>query len=258
MRRLGFLTVILFFAGSALPAQGVAYPPPTHLITIPTAGVLVRGSFAMEMRIQRAGGLSIGLRTGITDRFQFGVSYGASRLIGDSTVAWYPRPEASIKYRLIDETDRIPGMAIGIDTQGFGAYHPEDSRQRYDIKSYGLYLSASKNWKIPLGNMGLHAGTNYSFTERADGDSDPSLFFGWDMELNPELSLLVEYNAALNENNRTARNMSLNGGGYLNAAVRWTFVEHLHFEMDFNNLLFDQNKVSSFNRELKITYIEYF
>jgi outer membrane receptor protein involved in Fe transport len=52
--------------------------------------------------------------------------------------------------------------------------------------------------------------------------------------------------------------MSINKGGYLNAAIRWTFVEHLHLEINFNNLLFDEEKVEYFKRELKITYIEYF
>ena len=78
------------------------------------------------------------------------------------------------------------------------------------------------------------------------------------MEINPELSLLVEYNAALNENDMTAESLALNRGGFLNAAVRWTFVDRLHIEMDFNNLLFDDDKVNYFNRELKIIYIEYF
>ena len=83
-------------------------------------------------------------------------------------------------------------------------------------------------------------------------------FFGFDMEFTPELSILLEYNAALNENDMTAKTMSFSKGGYLNAAIRWTFVERLHIEMDFNNLLFDDEKVDYFKRELKITYIEYF
>ena len=91
-----------------------------------------------------------------------------------------------------------------------------------------------------------------------DRDSDINYFFGFDMEFNPELSFLMEYNAALNENDMTAKTLAINRGGYLNAAIRWTFVERLHIEMDFNNLLFDENKVDYFNRELKITYIEYF
>ena len=99
---------------------------------------------------------------------------------------------------------------------------------------------------------------SYNFLETADGDEDPNLFFGLDLEFNPELSILMEWNAALNENNMQSNKLAINKGGYLNAAVRWTFVDHLHIELDFNNLLFDDDKVDYFNRELKITYIEYF
>jgi hypothetical protein len=235
-----------------------SYPPPSTLITIPTAGTLVRGSFAFEIRIQNHGGLIAGLSAGITDRFQFGLSFGANNLIGDDSLQWYPRPEANVKYRIIDESSSMPGIAVGINTQGYGVYNSADSLKRYAVKAYGLYLAASKNWKTFLGNLGIHGGINYNFIETNDGDRDPNLFFGFDMELNPELSLLLEYNAALNENDMTAKTIALNRGGYLNAAVRWTFVERLHIEIDFNNLLFDQDKVDYFNRELKLTYIEYF
>ena len=78
------------------------------------------------------------------------------------------------------------------------------------------------------------------------------------LELNPEFSILLEYNSALNENDMTAETMSISRGGYLNAALRWSFVESLHLELDLNNLLFDDEKVEYFKREIKITYIEYF
>ena len=152
----------------------------------------------------------------------------------------------------------MPGIAVGINTQGFGRFHEADSLQRYDTKAFGAYVAASKNWASPFGNMGLHSGINYNFTEVDDGDSDPNLFIGFDIELNPEFSILMEYNSALNENDMTAKNMSINKGGYLNAAIRWSFVESLYLEFDFNNLLFDDEKVDYFKREIKITYIEYF
>ncbi len=250
------LTIILL--SGMLAAQGTSYPPPVNLITIPTAGTLVRGSFAVDMRIQKNGSLTAGLSAGLTDRFMFGISYGASQLIGDLEPTAYPRPEAMLKYRLIDETTSMPGFAIGLDTQGHGIYHPDDSLKRYDIKAYGFYGSASKNWRFLLGNLGLHGGMNYNFTETADEDTDINLFVGTDIELNPEFSILMEYNAALNDNDQSVKSLALNKGGYLNAAVRWTFVEHLHIELEFNNLLFDKDKVKYFNRELKITYIEYF
>ncbi len=232
------------------------YPPPTDLISVPTAGTLMRGSFSMDMRIQDEGGLVLGLSAGITDRFQFGMSFGSPNLIGDENLEWYPRPEAKLKYLIVDENLSMPALALGLNTQGSGDY--VDTLQRYEIKALGLYGAMSKNWKSPLGNIGLHTGLNYSFLETEDGDSDPNLFFGIDVEFNPEFSFLLEYNSALNENGMTARTMSVSKGGYLNAALRWSFVESLHLELHLNNLLFDDEEVDYFKRELKITYIEYF
>ena len=238
--------------------QAQDYPPPTDLITIPTAGTLGRGSFSMDMRIQDEGGLITGLSVGITDRFQFGLSYGSPNLIGDDSLVWYPRPEARMKYLVIDEDMSLPGIAFGMNTQGFGRYYSQDTLQRYDTKALGIYLAASKNWISPVGNLGFHSGLNYSFLETKDGDEDINLFFGIDLELNPEFTILFEYNTAFNENGMTAETMSISKGGYLNAAVRWSFVESLHLELNFNNLLFDDEEVEYFKREIKITYIEYF
>ena len=196
------------------------YPPPTDLISVPTAGTLMRGSFSMDMRIQDEGGLVLGLSAGITDRFQFGMSFGSPNLIGDENLEWYPRPEAKLKYLIVDENLSMPALALGLNTQGSGDY--VDTLQRYEIKALGLYGAISKNWKSPLGNIGLHTGLNYSFLEIEDGDSDPNLFFGMDVEFNPEFSFLLEYNSALNENGMTARTMSVSKGGYLNACLLYT------------------------------------
>ena len=157
------------------------YPPPTTLVTVPSAGTLVRGSYSMEMRVQKGGGLTTSLSVGITDRFQFGLSFGSANLIGDDSLIWYPRPEANLKYRLIDETESMPGVSFGVNTQGLGHFNAADSLMRYDVKAMGLYLAGSKNWKTPLGNLGVHAGTNYNFSEVNDGDKDMNYFFGFDM-----------------------------------------------------------------------------
>ena len=52
-------TTLLFLIYFSL-LKGQDYPPPTDLITIPTAGTLMRGSFSMDMRIQAGGGLIMG------------------------------------------------------------------------------------------------------------------------------------------------------------------------------------------------------
>ncbi len=239
-------------------ARGQEYPPPTDLITVPTAGTLNRGSFSMDMRIQGGGGLILGLSAGITDRFQFGLSFGSPNLIGDDSLNWYPRPEAKLKYLVLDEQMTLPGLSIGLNTQGYGNYSREDSLLRYDVKGLGLYCATSKNWKTLIGNTGLHTGINYNFLEIADGDKDPNLFFGIDFEFNPEFSFLLEYNSALNENENELEDISINNGGYLNAAVRWSFVESLYIELDLNNILLNNKDVDYVKREIKITYIEYF
>lgn len=253
MKRIRYYFLFLSFV---LNAQ--SYPPPSSLITLPTAGTLQRGSFALEMRIQKFGGLTSSISVGLTDRFQLGISYGSANLIGDDSLIWYPKPETNLKYLLIDESETSPGISLGIDTQGLGKFNSGDSLMRYDTKALGLFAVASKNWVTPLGNLGWHFGSNYNFVETNDNDKDVNFFMGFDIEFNPELSIMLEYNAALNENNMTSKNIAISRGGYLNAGVRWTFVERLHIEMDFNNLMFDKKKVDYFNREIKITYIEYF
>ena len=155
--------------------NGQEYPPPTDLISVPTAGTLMRGSFSMDMRIQDEGGLVLGLSAGITDRFQFGMSFGSPNLIGDENLEWYPRPEAKLKYLIVDENLSMPALALGLNTQGSGDF--VDTLQRYEIKALGLYGAMSKNWKSPLGNIGLHTGLNYSFLETEDGDSVILIYF---------------------------------------------------------------------------------
>ena len=253
MKRIRYYFLFLSFV---LNAQ--SYPPPSSLVTLPTAGTLQRGSFALEMRIQKFGGLTSSISVGLTDRFQLGISYGSANLIGNDSLIWYPKPETNLKYLLIDESESTPGISLGIDTQGLGKFNSDDSLMRYDTKALGLFAVASKNWVTPLGNLGWHFGSNYNFVETNDNDKDVNFFMGFDIEFNPELSIMLEYNAALNENNMTSKNIAISRGGYLNAGVRWTFVERLHIEMDFNNLMFDKKKVDYFNREIKITYIEYF
>ena len=253
MKRIRYYFLFLPFV---LNAQ--SYPPPSSLITLPTAGTLQRGSFALEMRIQKFGGLTSSISVGLTDRFQLGISYGSANLIGDDSLIWYPKPETNLKYLLIDESETSPGISLGIDTQGLGKFNSDDSLMRYDTKALGLFAVASKNWVTPLGNLGWHFGSNYNFVETNDNDIDVNLFMGVDIAYNPELSMMFEYTAYLNENNMTSKNIAISKGGYLNAGVRWTFVERLHIEIDFNNLMFDKKKVDYFNREIKITYIEYF
>jgi len=248
--------------------------PPLNLVSIPTAGTLPRGSFTFESLVIKNGGIVSRLSVGFTDNFSFGVSYGLQNLIGDNKPSINKTtPEVQIKYRVFDESEKMPAIVYGLDTQGRGLYHSIDtiSRRgqdsirtlnRYDQKSWGMYMVMSKNWNL-LGNLGLHVGVNKSLSENDDGDKDFNIFLGVDKELNRSFSMLIEYNAALNDNLADDDFDDLNditfgrGKGYLNAGVRWAISQNLMLEINFNDI--NQNTEAEYtNREIKIMYSESF
>lgn len=242
----------LIFTTNLAEAQVPAYPQPPILINMPTAGVLARGSYATELRMMPDGGVLAGINIGLTNRFMLGVSYGGTHIIGQDSIEWNPQPGVQVKYRFIEETYKMPALAVGFNSQGYHRYIK--SLERYALKSTGFYVVASKNYNF-LGNMGLHVGVNYSLENKAD--DDPNLFAGIDKEINEEIALMIEYDTAMNDNERGDTAISRRRG-YLNAALRWTFADKFHIEFDMNNLLRNREMVDNISREIKIVYIEYF
>ena len=242
--------------------------PPLNLVGIPTAGTLPRGSFTLESLIIKSGGIVPRLSVGFTDNFTFGVSYGVQNLIGDAKPSINKTtPEVQIKYRVFDESKKMPALVYGLDTQGRGIFHGIDSIKsikdstitlnRYDQKAWGMYIVFSKNWNL-LGNLGMHAEISKSISENDDGDNDPNVFFGFDKELNRSFSFLVEYDAALNDDDHTLNDITFGKGkGYLNAGIRWAISSNLMLEINLNDI--NQNTEAEYtNREIKMMYSESF
>ena len=249
----GKMRVLLTFLALpvALNAQEIAISEQRTLIYRPTAGSLERGSYDIELRMYPGGGLLGTIAVGLTDRITFGTSFGGLNIIGEGDVIWNPRPEANIKYRLMEESYSAPALSFGYNGQGFGEW--DDSKKRYRIKSPGLFAAVSKNYSM-IGNLGFHAGVNISF-EKDDLDDDVNLWIGFDKSINEEISFLGEYDFALNDN---SDNTLGSGNGYLNAALRWAFVEELIIELNVNNLLGNRKDSDAASRELKIIYVEFF
>ena len=247
--------------------------PPLNLVNIPTAGTLPRGSFTFESLIIQEGGIVPRLCVGFTDNFSFGVSYGIHNLIGNSKpYINKTTPEVQIKYRVFDESEKMPAIVYGLDTQGRGVFHSSDTilinnsdsirvLNRYDQKAWGMYMVLSKNWNV-LGNLGLHIGINKNLSENNDGDNDYNLFFGIDKELNRTFSLLIEYDAGFNDNliqsSKNINNITFGKGkGYLNAGIRWAINQNLMLEINLNDI--NQNTNAEYtNREIKVIYSETF
>ena len=249
----GKMRVLLSFLAlpAALYAQDMAISEQRTLINRPTAGSLERGSYDIELRMYPGGGLLGGIAVGLTERITFGTSFGGLNIIGEGEVIWNPRPEANIKYRLMEESYTAPALSIGYSGQGFGKW--DEELKRYQIKSAGVYAALSKNYSM-VGNLGFHGGVNLSL-EKSDGDEDLNFWIGFDKSINEEISFLGEYDFAINDNENNALG---SGNGYLNAALRWAFVEELIIELNVNNLLGNRVDSDEASRELKIIYVEFF
>jgi hypothetical protein len=105
-------------------------------------------------------------------------------------------------------------------------------------------------------------------SRETDDDDDLNIFSGIDLSLNPELYLILEYDAALNDNGDDSVGY---GNGYLNFGVKWAASEHLRLEFYFTNLLDNvrgegksvtiENVASTLGgagRELRVVYVDWF
>ena len=245
-----FSGLIVIAAG--MQAQYVAAP--TSLINTPTVATLDRGSYITDIRFTSDGGVLSGFQIGFTNRILIGLSYGGAHIIGNDSINWNPEPGVSLKYHLFDETRILPGMAAGFSTQGYGSF----INGHYEISSPGFYLVGSKNWMF-IGNTSIHAGLNYSLDQPGNSDM-PSFFLGAALEFNPQFSMMIEYDAALNYE-KAAENLDFkitDGHGFLNIGIRVGITDRVFAEVDFNNLIWSDEQVDSFNRELKIIFFDNF
>jgi hypothetical protein len=247
------LTLLLLHGSSCFAqsnAGGSASVEPTMIIDKPTAGMLHRGSYALNGRFFEQGGVLFGITVGLLDRFNFGISYGGTNILGADKPAMNPYPGVNVKLRILEESTMIPALAIGFDWQGKGAY--VDDLKRYTIKSPGFYLVGSQNFSI-AGNLSLHGGLNLS-TEREDGDKDINLFVGAEKSIGKDISILAEYDAGLNDNSANALGGD-RGRGYFNLGLRWSWGRGLVLGLDLKDIFKNQQDITVGNRTIQIEYV---
>jgi hypothetical protein len=225
---------------------------PRHLVEAPTAGLLPRGSFGLDFRFYGGNGILGEIDVGLFDRGMIGISYGARDLLGNGSVIWNPRLEFSARIRIVEEGLSVPALAVGYVSQGYGAY--DTTLARYQSKSKGAYVVASKNFDSPFGQGGLHLGMNKTF-EDGDGDGDLSGFIGVDKSIGKDFLLVAEYDFGLNDNSDNALG---SGKGFLNAGARWMVSKSLAVEFDLKNIFRNGTQNPQPDREIRIVYFEKF
>jgi len=227
-----------------------------RLVDNPTAGLVDKGRFSVDMRMFPEGGLVGQLQAGIMRRLTIGLSFGGEGVIGNDPIDWYPRVEAAARYRVLEESQALPAFALGYETQGYGPR----AGDRYQVKSKGFFVAASKNYVSGFGQFGVHAGINWS--RESDDDDGASGWVGIDKTINEELSVVAEYDFALNDN----EDESLGSGrGYLNGAAYWSPVQGLSLGILLKNVLQNGDESGAvgapdpdMSRELSVRYTEIF
>ena len=246
-----FFIIISSLAVAQNSAGDAATIEPRYIIDTPTAGLLKRGAFSLEANFFQDGGLMFGLYAGALDRLTFGISYGGVGIIGKTNATMQKLPGVLLKYRLFDESEAMPAVAFGFDSQGKETYI--DSLERFTIKSRGIFIAASKNYSF-LGFLSFHGGVNWSM-EKKDGDKDMNTFVGVEKSIGQEISFIAEYDFAFNDNHGNAYGR---GNGYLNAGLRWALANGLTLGFDLQNVAKNQQNVTFGNRTLKVEYVRTF
>ena len=219
----GVLSLVI---SASLSAQEPAEP--VRLVDSPTAGLIAKGRFGIDLRLFPDGGMLGQMNAGVLKRVSIGISFGGTHLIGDEKIDWYPRVETAARYRLIEESQGLPAVTIGFETQGFGRYRDG----RYQVKSKGLFCAFSKNYASGFGQVGWHGGVNFTREDRDDGG--PSGWAGIDKRINEELTLVGEYDFGLDDN---ADNSLGSGKGYLNLGAEWSAVPGVTIGFLLKNVL---------------------
>jgi hypothetical protein len=246
------LLLLLALTSSILLAQGTAGTNAKFeyrsLVDLPTAGVLEKGYVGVSMDMMPLGVLVSKIEVGVFDNFSFGISYGGSNIIGTGEIDWYKLPGVNIKFRVIDEAEGFPALTLGFDMQGKGVFN--DDVNRFAIKSPGFYAAIAKNFEF-LGYLSLHGLVNYSM-ERDDNDKDLNVGLGIEKTIGGKLSLVAEYDFAINDNNPLSFG---DGNGYLNMGLRWSVGDGFSLGIDLRDLL-DNKKLNS-NAADRGIFVEY-
>lgn len=241
------LTATICFAqGSAGKNAKFEY---RSLVDMPTAGVLEKGFVGVSLDALPHGVVVTKMEVGVFDNFSFGISYGASNLIGTGEPGWYELPGINVRMRLMNETEATPALTLGFDSQGKGRYD-DIVNDRFEIKSPGFFAAASKNFEF-LGYLSVHGVVNYSL-ERDDGDKDLNLQLGVEKTIGGKISLVGEWNFAVNDNDSNALG---EGEGYINVGLRWSVGDGFTLGVDLRDLL-SNKKVNTFKADRGI-FVEY-
>lgn len=255
MNTLYYLAIALLFIANQVLAQGAtgstAAIEPRYIVDLPTAGLLEKGNFAINIMALNEGGLMTEITAAPFKNFNMGISYSCTNFIGSGDISGQNIPGVTIKLRIFNETIATPAILIGLSTQGKGIYYK--SQNRFQTLSPGAFLSSSKSFHWLLGAIAFHGGINYSF-EPPKENRALNCYIGLEQSIGEQLSLNFEYNANIDDTNKEF----MSRRGMLNSALRFSISNGLTLELQFRDLLKNQAHASGFTRFFGFEFVGHY
>jgi len=223
------------------------------IVDSPTAGILPHGGYLLQGCLGPRSSILIALKVGFFDRLMIGASYGFQEFFDRGDMKANDLPGFEARLRIIEESERGPALALGIDTQGEDIYIEDWAR--YVRKSKGIYAVLSKNYRL-IGDFSVHGGVNYSFENR--DENGLNAFCASSLEIVGGFSILLDYNAALDDNDEDIHTHLTRGKGYLDAGLRFDYRDNLRIKIFFKDLLDNYVPASGVERSMEIFYVNSF
>lgn len=214
-----------------------------YYIDQPYLSTPYHGEFGIELRFGPGGEILGYFTVGIWDRLQFGVSYGASNLIGAGDPEFYDIPGVQLRLVAIEQGYVIPQVLFGFDNQGYGMYHDG----RYDIMSKGLYCQVGRIFAAPSIECVPSIGANYCLEDEGRFD----LFGGVRILFGTSTAFAIDYSPNLYD----AQDQNM---GYLNMSLQFIFYEELFFEFAVRDMLDNSSDDLQFNRMVRMGFSQVF
>lgn len=250
-----FVFFLLVFSSIEIYSRGSAGENASfesiRIVDMPTAGVIPKNTYVVNSFIMDNGGMVTEFSVSPFENFMIGLSYGGNGIIGTGKPVFQGLPGLNLKYRLLNETEERPAIALGINTQGKGIYFEDDNR--YINLSPGLYAALSKSFKWSLGVVAIHGGINYSFEPKIN-DRTINLYAGAEQTIFSSLSLMLELNFNFNE----VEKYYGQGKSLIHTEIRWAAAESVTISLQFRDLLSNMSYTNSLVRFLSVEYIAYF
>lgn len=236
---------LLFASGTA--GNRASYES-RYIVDMPTAGLLPKGMFAASADFFSPNGMNAHFNYGLWKNFNIGLSFGASNFIGTESPEFQSLPGLNVKFRFLDETLKLPAIAIGFSNQGDGEF--SQSKDEFLVFSTGFFLTLSKNFSWELGDVALHAGTNYTLEGNHDG-FNLNYFFGLEQSFATNAAFCLEYNSAQFE--RISHN--IDAPGLLSASLKYSLGSSFTIELQLRDLLNTTIESDDIERAVSIEYI---